>query len=405
MPSYRVYCRDAVGASVELSLTARSLPGLVQQLAAQGLQAQRVLPGAEPSAAALQRVRVSESALAHFYRQLAIQLENGVSLPEAVEAQRREAGSPGLRLILTSILRGLRQGADLSSTLEAFPTVFSPIHTRMIEAAEAGNSLSEAMKQLADHTERTAQVAMRIRTALVYPQVIGIVALTVTLLAAMFIQPAFFRMIAEMGVGPEDLPWYPRAVQFFGAVIAPILGVLLPVGAVGLWAVGEWGGRTLHPGWSYVRCRLPVIGGLYSALALFRLTRLLAALIDAGVPLLESLRLAGQGAENPLLQAAMWDAIPRVARGESLSQALSSSAILPATFVGQLAAGESAGDLSGALGRMGRWYGEQIDYMAARVGAVLEPIFVGAVGLIVAWMVTGTFVPILTVIQSLSGGD
>src|SRR5207249_1396536 len=119
--------------------------------------------------------------------------------------------------------------------------------------------------------------------------------------------------------------------------------------------------------------------------ALLRLTRLLAALLHGGVPLLEALRLAGQGAESALLQAAMWDAIPHVAAGESLAVAFGHAGILPPTFCGQIAAAEASGDLPGALARLAGWYSDRVDYLAARVGSLIEPPFILFIAMFVLW--------------------
>jgi type II secretory pathway component PulF len=150
--------------------------------------------------------------------------------------------------------------------------------------------------------------------------------------------------------------------------------------------------------------RIPVLGALYYQFALLRLTRLLSALLCGGVPLLEALRLAGQGADSALLQAAMWDAIPRVAAGETLSSAFSHSGILPPTFVGQIASAEASGNLPDALNRLAVWYGDRVDYLAARVGALLEPFFILFLAGMAGWIALGVFAPLVSILQSLTGG-
>jgi type IV pilus assembly protein PilC len=151
--------------------------------------------------------------------------------------------------------------------------------------------------------------------------------------------------------------------------------------------------------------RIPILGVLYHNFALLRLTRLLAALLRGGVPLLEALRLAGQGAESPLLQAAMWDAIPNVAAGETLATAFGHAGILPPTFCGQIAAAEAGGNLPDALSRLADWYGERVDYLAARVGALVEPLFILVLAVLAGWIAFGVFAPLVGIIRSLSGGS
>jgi type II secretory pathway component PulF len=154
-----------------------------------------------------------------------------------------------------------------------------------------------------------------------------------------------------------------------------------------------------------IQHKIPVLGTLFHHFALLRLTRLLASLVEGGVPLPEALRLAGQGAESALLQAAMWDAIPYVASGESLASAFSHAGILTPTFCGQIAAAEVSGELPQALRRLSDWYSDRVDYLAARVSAVIEPFFILALAVMAGWVAVGVFMPMISIIKSLSGGD
>jgi len=142
------------------------------------------------------------------------------------------------------------------------------------------------------------------------------------------------------------------------------------------------------------------------AVSFERLARLLGALISGGVPLLEALRLAGQGAENPLLQAAMWDAIPHVAGGETLAASFGHAGILPPAFCAQVGGAEATGDLPDALRRLAEWHAARVDYLSARAAALLEPLLILVLALLAGWITLGVFMPLVGVIQSLSGvGD
>jgi len=99
----------------------------------------------------------------------------------------------------------------------------------------------------------------------------------------------------------------------------------------------------------------------------------------------------------------MWDAIPHVAAGESLSTAFGHAGILPPTFCGQIAAAETSGDLPGALMRLSDWYSDRVDYLAARVGALVEPVMILALAGMAGWVAFGVFAPMVGLIQSLSG--
>lgn len=409
MPSYHVEIQpgDAAaaassGAGAVTTLNAPSLPGLVQRLESEGytLRGMRT-PVPDRSLRGYWQV-IGEGEFTTFLRQLAVTLENGVSLAAALGTLARESQNPTLRAVILDLERSVRNGDSLSSALTTYPRLFSPVHVRLLEAGEAGHRLPEVLRQLAEYAELAGKAAIRIRTALIYPQVVGVFSLVVLGATFMFVGPKFIQLYEELGV--QELPFATQVLTWFMTNVAPILVAALPVlGLIG-WIFWVSGSRQAPFLMARIRTRIPLFGALYHNFALLRLTRLLAALLAGGVPVLEALRLAGQGAESPLLQAAMWDAIPHVADGESLATAFGHANILPPSFCSQIAAAEATGDLPGALARLGDWYADRVDYMAARIGALAEPIFIVLLALLTGWVIFGLFAPLVGVIRALSGG-
>lgn len=402
MPSYHVEFTDLSGVTARTALNAPSLPALALRMDQQGHSLLRVHQRAPDRTLRGYWRRVSEGEVTTFLRQLAVTLENGVSLPAALALLAREMQNPTFRAVLLDLERSVQDGDSLSCALGTYPRLFSPIYLRLLEAGEAGNRLPEVLRQLADYAERSGQAAQRIRTSMVYPQVVGLFTLVLLCFTFMFTVPRFQDMFQELGV--KELPATTQALYWFAGSAMPVLIFLVPALALGGWFYYLRSERRTPFRLAALRLRIPVMGVLYHHFALLRLTRLLAALLQGGVPLLEALRLAGQGAESPLLQAAMWDAIPHVAAGESLSTAMGHAGILPPSFCGQIAAAETSGDLPGALMRMSDWYSDRVDYLAARVGALVEPVMILALAGIAGWVAFGVFAPMVGLIQSLSGG-
>lgn len=402
MPSYHVEFTDLSGVTARTALNAPSLPALALRMDQQGHSLLRVHQRAPDRTLRGYWRRVSEGEVTTFLRQLAVTLENGVSLPAALALLAREMQNPTFRAVLLDLERSVQDGDSLSCALGTYPRLFSPIYLRLLEAGEAGNRLPEVLRQLADYAERSGQAAQRIRTSMVYPQVVGLFTLALLCFTFMFTVPKFQGMFLELGA--KELPATTQALYWFANSAMPVLIFLVPVLALCGWGYYLRSERRAPFRLAALRLRVPVVGVLYHHFALLRLTRLLAALLQGGVPLLEALRLAGQGAESPLLQAAMWDAIPHVAAGESLSTAMGHAGILPPSFCGQIAAAETSGDLPGALMRMSDWYSDRVDYLAARVGALVEPVMILALAGIAGWVAFGVFAPMVGLIQSLSGG-
>ena len=405
MPSYHVAVADASAEHPVASLNAPSLPALALRLEREGFTLRRVAaPRVDRSLRGYHR-RVSEAEVTTFLRQLSVSLDGGVSLAEALGNLARETYNPTLRAIVADLERAVRSGDTLSSALSTYPRLFSPIYLRLLEAGEAGHRVPEVLRDLANYAERASQARTRIRTSLVYPQVVGVFTLGVIGAAFLVVVPQFLRLFRDLGLRDDQLPFATRALMWASTWLLPLLLVGVPLGALLFFGWVRRAERTAPFELAEWKTRLPVVGALYHQFALLRLTRLLAALLCGGVPLLEALRLAGQGAESPLLQAAMWDAIPHVAAGETLSKAFSHAGILPPSFCGQIAAAESGGDLPGALRRLADWYSERVDYLAARVGAVLEPIVILFLAFLAGWVAMGVFAPLVAMIQGLSGGQ
>ncbi|MFN3648265.1 MAG: type II secretion system F family protein [Armatimonadota bacterium] len=403
MPSYLVEVRAPDGELVIGPVTAPSLPSLAQRLRAEGQTLTRVFPQRQDRSLGAYWRRISEAELTTALRQLSTMLQNRVGAAEALALLSREAANPTLKALLLSVERAVREGDTLSHALSAYPRLFGAAQLRLLEAGESGHRLPEVLLHLADTIERSGQAALRVRTALIYPQTVGIFTLLMLAGTLGFVTPRFMELFRELGLTDEQLPLVTRSLQWAVTVLVPLLGALLPL-ALLAGAAAWWYVRRRDPvRGAYWKLRIPVVGALYHQLALLRLTRLLAALLRGGVPLLEALRLAGQGAGDPLLQAAMWDAIPHVAAGEPLSAAFSHAGILPPSFCGQVAAAEGGAALPDALLRASEWYGARVDYLAARVSALVEPFFIVLLALLAGWVALGMFAPLIAIIRGLSG--
>jgi len=402
MPSYHVEFSDLGPDHARAALNAPSLPALALRLRSQGHNLIRVHRRVADRSVRSYWRSVSEAEFTTLLRQLAGTLENGVSVATALGLLAREAQNQTLRAILTDLQRSVSEGDSLSCALNTYPRLFSPVYARLLEAGEAGGRLPQVLRHLADYAERSGQAGQRIRTALLYPQIIGAFTLLLLCFTLIFTVPKFKELFVELGV--KDFPAATAALYWFSGSALPVLLILAPLAVIAGWVA--YGRLERHSPFAVaqLRMKIPIIGALYHNFALLRLTRLLASLLMGGLPLLEALRLAGQGAESPLLQAAMWDAIPHAAAGESLAEAFGHAGILPPTFCGQIAAAEAGGDLPGALNRLADWYSERVDYLAARVGALAEPIFILFLAVLAGWVAFGIFAPMVSIIQSLSGG-
>jgi type II secretory pathway component PulF len=403
MPTYRVEYAEADGPPRATLVNGPSLPAVEQRLAASGSKLLRVHAARpHPELSGYWR-RISDVEFVAALRQLAASIGNGVAVPAALALLARESRNLTLRALLQHLHASVLEGDTLGYACSRYPRLFNPVRLRLIEAGEKSGTLPETLVHLADYADRELSASHRIRTALVYPQVIGVVSYMVLFALMLFVVPRFLDLFKELGV--KELPLVTQSLVLFSRFLVPWMAVFAPAFLLLPWLPG-WSPRAgVSRLFTELRYRLPVLGGLYHTFALFRLTRLMAVLARSSVPVLEMLRLAGQGAESPLLQAAMWDAIPHVAEGEALSTAFGRAAILPPSLCGQIAAAEATGDLPGTLERVAQWYADRLDYLSLRAGALLEPIFILGLAFFTGWVGMAIFLPLIGIIRRLSGGD
>jgi type II secretory pathway component PulF len=218
-----------------------------------------------------------------------------------------------------------------------------------------------------------------------------------------YVVPKFILLLTDLGV--KELPVVTTSLLAASSGGLPVVLLLAaPPAILGVLTFGLRRGSS-SPTIDRIRLRLPALGRLFESLALFRVSAMLSIFLESRVPLLDALRLAGQGADNTVVQGAVWQAVPLVAAGEPLGRALDGTGALPAAFCGQVSVAEENGDLPATLHRLSRWHAERIDAVSARMSAILEPVLILGIGAGIAWTVLGLFWPLMLIIQNLSGAN
>jgi type II secretory pathway component PulF len=233
MPSYTIQLAvpstqaDPSGRPSETTLNAPSLPALADRLRQEGYRLVRIVnPGPDRALGCYWR-KISEAEVITFLRQLAVSLENGVSLADGLALLARETHNLTLRALALRLERSVREGDSLSHGLSAYPRIFSPVHVRLLEAGEAGGRMPQVLRQLADYAERAGTAAQRIRTALVYPQVVGIFTLILMACTFIWVVPKFVRLFEELGV--KEFPWVTQGLFWLTTTVVPASFIIVPL--------------------------------------------------------------------------------------------------------------------------------------------------------------------------------
>jgi len=346
-----------------------------------------------------QRRRIPLLELAAATRQMATLLGAGLPLDEVLGAVAEQSDRPAMALALNRAREEVVQGQALHLALEAQGRIFSPLYVNMVKVGESSGTLDQVLAQLADLQENQARTRSRIRAALTYPALMGLVGSAVLVLLFVFVVPQITRMLDNLGM---ELPLLTRlliatADLFAGSWWLLLLLIALAAVALRRYARSEKGSLFLHRR----ALQLPLIGRLNLFTATARVSRTLATLLQSGVPLLTSLEIARGLMSNKILRQVLADTAVAVREGEGLAAPLQRSGVFPRLMVQMAAAGEKSGQLENMLLRAAQSYEQQVELSIAGLLPLLEPLMILVMGSVVGVVVLAILLPIFQASQGM----
>ena len=396
MPTYTYTTQTMPG---EFQVVADNLPAAVRWLRDHGVKPTSV---SEPSAVDSSRGGVGEADLCLFLHQLAAMLDGGTPTVEALRLLAEESRTFGLQRALTGLADDVSEGIPLSAAMAARPRAFGPVVAALVRAGEAGGELPETLRQIAEQREEIGSVARQSAVLLVYPCLVACCALGLITFLLTFIVPKFVALFEELGVRELPAPTLivMRAAQGFGSFAWAFFAALVAVGLLFGFRRRLVRGRVVADYW---RLGVPILGRFNLHLCLARVTGALGLLLERGVPVVEALRLAGDAAGNQIVAAAFRRGERAVSEGRPLVEGLREARVLPESFITRVAAGEESGAFADAFRRMARYYVETSHSVARALQGVIEPVLVIMLGLLIGTIVVSLFLPLISIIGSLSG--
>jgi type II secretory pathway component PulF len=339
--------------------------------------------------------RVSAASLESFTRELANLIAAGLPLSRALHLLRREASHPTARKIWGLIHDDVVGGTSLADAMAKWPRIFSTVYVAMVRAGEAGGFLHVVLQQIADFRVREQDLKGRVKAALIYPCILGVLACAVLVFLLMFFIPKFSTIFAQFG---GQLPWLTQMIVAASQVLMRyglVLAVVLIIGIVALKrSLGTESGKRML---ERMILKTPTIGRVTARFALVRFCRMLGTLVGAGVPLVAALRVAREALGNQTLSDAVSHAIEEVQRGTPLSRSLAATPVLfPASVVEMVAIAEETGRLDKELQRLSIAYEAELDRNLRMLVALAEPLMLFVTAIVIGTVVVGMLLPILT---------
>ncbi|MFM2341111.1 MAG: hypothetical protein RLZZ592_764 [Pseudomonadota bacterium] len=336
---------------------------------------------------------ITEKDVALFTRQLGTMMKAGVPLLQSFDIVGRGATNPRLTKLLNDIRTDVETGTSLSSAFRKHPQYFNALYCNLIEAGEAGGILEALLDRLALYQEKTLAIKSKIKSALMYPAAVMVVAFLVLVVIMVKVIPAFKEVFTSFG---SDLPMPTLVViamsEFFVDWWAPLLLIV----AGGGYMFGQAWRRSpkIQMAMDRLLLRLPIFGTLVDKSVIARWTRTLSTLFAAGVPLVEALDSVG-GAAGSAVYAEATQKIQRdVATGTALTSAMQATGQFPTMVVQMAAIGEESGSLDHMLAKCAEFYEDEVDDMVKGLSSLLEPLIIVALGILIGGIVVAMYLPI-----------
>src|SRR5215469_10116755 len=327
-----------------------------------------------------------------FTRQLATMVDAGLAMVQSLQALAEQTATKVMRDVIKDVTARVEAGDSFSEALQKHPKVFNRLYICMVGAGEKGGLLAEILARLATYLENAARLRKKVKSACMYPTVVTIVAILITIFLLIKVVPVFGEIFKSFGA---DLPAPTQALitlsNFVKRFIIPIL--LVGGGMVYGWFqfIKSKPGRRF---WDAYRIKLPIFGVIAHKICLARFTRTLASLIRSGVPILEVLQIVSQTVGNVIMEQAIKTAAVDIERGEGISVALAKHPVFPSMILRMITAGEQTGKIDNMLERIADFLDEEIETTLSGITALIEPILIVFLGVVVGGMVICMCLPI-----------
>lgn len=321
-----------------------------------------------------------------YLRQFATLLKAGISVVDATAILAEQTSSKKLQSALKGIEEELRAGNPFSEAAERNRKIFPPLFTNMTKAGEAGGNLDDILERLAHYYEKQHQTKQKVISALMYPAVIGVIALIVVVFLLSFVVPTFADMFQSFDA---ELPWLTQMVLSAGDVFKQFwwLLIVFVIGIIAAYKVIQ-ANSTYRYYFDYFVLRIPVFGTMLQKAALARMTRTLSSLFSSSVPILQAISIVEKIVGNEVVAKVIRESRSALEKGESIAGPMEAHWIFPPLVTQMIRVGEKTGSLDTMLDKVADFYETEVETATDRIKSLIEPLMIvflaGIVGIIVA---------------------
>jgi type IV pilus assembly protein PilC len=408
MPTFAYSGRTRAGQTISGERMADTMDGAVAALRREQILVTRITPAkakAEPAAKGKEKVgklnkKVSAKNLAVFTRQFSVMIDAGLPLVQCLDILGSQEEDKNFAAVILATRTDVESGASLADAMRKHPRTFDPLFTNMIAAGEAGGILDTILKRLATYIEKAVKLAGQVKSAMIYPIAVVVIAGVVVGVILWKVIPTFAQLFAGLGA---ELPLPTRVVILLSNnLVTYFLPLAVVVGIAGYLFSNYYktpAGRRVVDG---TMLKLPILGNILRKIAVARFCRTLATLISSGVPILDGLEITAKTSGNAIVEDAVMVTRKSIERGETISAPLKETAVFPSMVTQMIGVGEATGALDTMLAKIADFYEEEVDTAVAGLLTLLEPIMIAVLGVVVGGIVIAMYLPIFDLISKLT---
>jgi len=402
MPVYVYRGTNRTGGAVSGEQSATNKAELINLLRRQQIKVSKLSEKGKEFSLPTFKAGVNAKDLAVFTRQFSVMIDAGLPLVQCLEILAGQQENKTFESVLTTTRASVEGGTTLSAAMRQHEKVFDALYVNLVEAGEAGGILDTILQRLANYIEKNVKLKRAVKSALVYPVAVLLVAGGVITLLLWKVVPIFATLFLGLGV---DLPLPTRIVIALSNFIGSIFGLMILVVfvamavALKLWH-GTEQGRFILDG---MLLKMPLVGILLRKIAVARFTRTLGTLISSGVPILEGLDITARTAGNAVIEKALGQVRKALEQGKNLADPLKETNVFPGMVTQMIGVGEQTGAMDAMLQKIADFYEEEVDAAVKDLLAALEPAMIVFLGVVVGGIVISMYLPLFSLIGKLAG--
>ncbi|MGE0814368.1 MAG: type II secretion system F family protein [Vicinamibacterales bacterium] len=403
MPTFAFSGRTRAGQTITGERVGDTVESVTAALRREQILVTKIAAVAAKAVAAPRKARaraVNAKNLAVFTRQFSVMIDAGLPLVQCLDILGNQEEDKNFSAVILATRSDVEAGASLADAMKRHPKTFDPLFTNMIAAGEAGGILDTILKRLATYIEKAVKLKGQVKSAMIYPIAIIVIAALVVTVILWKVIPTFATLFAGLGA---ELPFLTRMVIAMSNMLVQFMPIIIVVMIGLVFAFRQYysteGGRRVIDG---IVLKLPVLGPIMRKIAVARFCRTLSTLMTSGVPILDGLEITARTAGNAIIEDALFETRRSIERGETVAGPLKTTGVFPGMVVQMIGVGEATGALDTMLAKIAEFYEEEVDTAVAGLLTLLEPVMIAFLGIVVGGIVIAMYLPIFGLISKLT---